>query len=111
MPSIHTLIFQVAALACAAGLAACVSVTPYQPASKGYGYSEQRIENNRFRINFAGNSDTPKQTVETYLLFRDAELTLKSGYDYFVFASDRTAARPGSIPRFDGIYDRCGPYL
>src|SRR3546814_2342802 len=88
MPSIHTLIFQVAALACAAGLAACVSVTPYQPASKGYGYSEQRIENNRFRINFAGNSDTPKQTVETYLLFRAAELTLKSGYDYFVFASD-----------------------
>src|SRR3546814_10822327 len=86
MPSIHTRIFQVAALACAAGLAACVSVTPYQPASKGYGYSEQRIENNRFRINFAGNSDTPKQTVETYLLFRAAELTLKSGYDYFVFA-------------------------
>src|SRR3546814_14353968 len=62
------------------------------------------IENNRFRINFAGNSDTPKQTVETYLLFRAAELTLKSGYDYFVFASDSTDASTRYLQSFDGFY-------
>src|SRR3546814_15690403 len=66
MPSIHTRIFQVAALACAAGLAACASVTPYQPASKGYGTSEQRIAHNRFRINLARTPDQTKQTVEHY---------------------------------------------
>src|SRR3546814_4954729 len=68
------------------------------------------IENNRFRINFAGNSDTPKQTVETYLLFRAAELTLKSGYDYFVFASDSTDASTRYLQSFDGFYGGWGPY-
>lgn len=110
MLNIHTRIFQVAALACAASLVACVSVTPYQQADKGYGYSEQRIENNRFRVSFSGNSDTPKQTVETYLLFRAAELTLKSGYDYFVFASDSTDASTRYLQSFDGFYGGLGPY-
>src|SRR3546814_20663236 len=68
------------------------------------------IENNRFRINFAGNSDTPKQTVETYLLFRAAELTLKSGYDYFVFASDSTDASTRYLQSFAGFYGGWGPY-
>lgn len=110
MPSIQTRILQALALTCAASLAACVSVTPYQQADKGYGYSEQQIENNRFRVSFAGNSDTPKQTVETYLLFRAAELTLKSGYDYFVFASDSTDASTRYLQSFDGFYGGWGPY-
>ncbi|NGY03620.1 hypothetical protein G7Y85_02475 [Solimonas terrae] len=87
-----------------AGAAGCASVTPYQPVDKGYGYSEQQIEKNRFRVSFAGNSDTPKQTVETYLLFRAAELTLKSGYDYFVLASDSTDASTTYLQNFDGFY-------
>lgn len=93
-----------AALAAATLLAACATATPYQPLQDGYGYTEQKIESNRYRVSFAGNSETPKQTVETYLLFRAAELTLKSGYDYFVFASDNTDANTRYLQTFDGYY-------
>src|SRR3546814_16087432 len=55
-------------------------------------------------------SDTPKQTVETDLLFRAAELTLKSGHDYFVFASDSTDASTRYLQSFDGFYGGWGPY-
>ena len=76
-----------AALILAAGLAACATPTPYQPNVPGQqtsgGYSEVRIEPNRFRVTFAGNSLTSRETVEGYLLFRAAELTLQEGYDWF----------------------------
>ena len=75
------------ALALSAGLVACATPTPYQPnipgqASSG-GYSEVRVEADRFRVGFSGNSLTSRETVEGYLLFRAAELTLQSGYDWF----------------------------
>jgi hypothetical protein len=57
--------------------------TPYQPAADGYGYGEQQIEENRYRVSFAGNELTPPGTVQNYLLYRAAELTLDRGYDYF----------------------------
>ncbi len=76
----------------AAMLAACVTATPYQPRSGGYGYAEQKLEANRYRITFAGNSSTPRETVENYLLYRAAELTVSAGYDYFVTASQGTDA-------------------
>jgi len=76
-----------AALVLAAGLAACATPTPYQPNIRGQqtsgGYSEVRIEPDRFRVNFAGNSLTSRETVEGYLLFRAAELTTQQGYDWF----------------------------
>ena len=76
-----------AAVALSAGLAACATPTPYQPNVRGGatsgGYSEIRVEPNRFRVNFAGNSLTSRETVEGYLLFRAAELTVQNGYDWF----------------------------
>ncbi|WP_028080462.1 CC0125/CC1285 family lipoprotein [Solimonas soli] len=79
-------------------LAACATVTPYQPAHKGYGYSAQLIENNRYRVSFTGSSATPRQTVENYLLYQAAEVTLNSGNDYFIIASSSTSAKDGSGP-------------
>lgn len=76
-----------AVLVLATGLAACQTATPYQPAAKGSatsgGYSETRLEPNRWRVNFDGNSMTSRETVEGYLLFRAAELTLQNGDDWF----------------------------
>jgi len=71
-------------------LSACATVTPYQPLREGEGYTEQRIESTRYRVSFAGNSITPRETVENYLLFRAAELTLQQGYDYFVLTGSDT---------------------
>jgi len=85
-----------ASLALAGLLSACATATPYQPNIPGQatsgGYSEQRIEPNRFRVTFAGNSLTSRETVEGFLLFRAAELTVQEGYDWFEIA-DRNVER------------------
>ncbi|MBW4329441.1 hypothetical protein KY084_00930 [Stakelama sp. CBK3Z-3] len=83
------------ALAAAVLTAGCATPTPYRPATGvgGYndnGYSDMRIEQNRYRVMFSGNSLTSRETVERYLLYRAAELTLQQGYDYFVMADRDT---------------------
>ena len=69
-------------------VAGCATPTPYRPATgSGFsrtGFSEQQVAPDRFLVTFAGNSVTDRDTVERYLLFRAAELTLQRGYDYFV---------------------------
>lgn len=80
------LLIAAAALALAGGLAGCETATPYQPLKPGSsagGYSETRLEGDRWRVTFAGNSMTSRETVETYLLYRAAELTVNQGYDWF----------------------------
>ncbi len=86
----------------AAMLGACVTITPYQPLKKGEGYSEQRIESNRYTVRFFGNSETPRQTVENYLLYRAAELTIANDYDYFVVADQQTEAQTSYYQSFSG---------
>ncbi|MDR3508014.1 MAG: hypothetical protein P4L64_08975 [Caulobacteraceae bacterium] len=68
-------------------LAACETATPYQPlhpgAEQSGGYTEIRIEPDRWKVTFRGNSMTSRDTVETYLLYRAAELTVNQGFDWF----------------------------
>lgn len=72
-------------------LAACAAdPTPYQPASDGYGFSQQKIEDNRYRVTFAGNSSTNLDTVRNYMLYRAAEATIESGNDYFIVVDQNT---------------------
>lgn len=95
----------------ALGLAACASAgpTPYQPRTPDarFGWSEQQIEANRLRITFEGNSLTPRETVELYMLNRAAEATLGAGYDWFATTDrdvDATVRRSRIGP------SRLGPY-
>ena len=78
-------------------VAGCATETTYRPATgQGFartGYSERRIEPNRFLVSFAGNSVTSRDTVERYLFFRSAELTLQNDFDYFVMADRDTDRR------------------
>ncbi|MEG3180505.1 CC0125/CC1285 family lipoprotein [Sphingomonas sp. LT1P40] len=80
------------ALASASVLASCATPTAYQPAAgigmSRTGYWDEQIEADRFRVTFAGNSLTSRETVERYLLFRAAQLTVERGFDYFIL-SDR----------------------
>ncbi len=86
----------------------CVTESTYRPAvGRGFersGYSDRQIEENRFMVSFSGNSYTSRETVEKYLLYRAAELTVQRGFDYFIFvdrAVDRKS-RTYSTPRFGG---------
>ena len=85
-------------------VSACATETRYRPATglgfNRQGFSERQVEANRFLVTFAGNSVTDRDTVERYLLFRAAELTLQNGYDYFVMVDRQTdrQARTYSTP-------------
>lgn len=66
-------------------LGACVTATPYQPAPpRGFGYAEERLDQNRYRVTFRGNAQTTRETVEDYLLYRAAELTLQNSFSHFL---------------------------
>jgi hypothetical protein len=81
--------------AAAVVLAGCQTVTTYHPSAEpgGVGYSDEQLAGNRYRVTFTGNSATPRETVEDYLLLRSAEVTLKAGYRYFLFDTRDTKTK------------------
>jgi hypothetical protein len=88
-----------ASLAALSLLGACATATPYQAATpNARGFSEQKIEDNRFAVEFSGNSLTERKTVETYLLYRAAELTRQNGFDHFRVEARQTEADSHLIP-------------
>lgn len=106
MPRRSLIVLAVAVLA--GGLAACATPTPYQPNVRGQatsgGFSEVRLEPNRFRVTFTGNSLTDRETVEGYLLFRAAELTVQNGYDWFSVVTRDTDKKTSSYVEHDPFY-------
>jgi hypothetical protein len=74
----------------AAGLAMTVSACATSYSSEGLtgGYSDKQLEPTIWRIEFAGNGDTTDETVETYWLYRAAEVTLANGFDGFKVLSN-----------------------
>lgn len=81
---------RIAALVAVLVIAGCTAATPYQPIADRGGYSDQQVEDNRFLVSFRGNSKTPRDVVEAYLLYRSAEVTLASGHDWFRIADQDT---------------------
>jgi len=90
-----------------ASLAACETATPYQPLSsknaQSGGYSETKLEADRWRVTFQGNSLTSRGTVENYLLYHAAELTLSQGFDWFAMA-DRSTDKQTDTYALPGPY-------
>jgi hypothetical protein len=87
----------IAPLAAALALSACASApTVYQPAAgpRAVGFSDMRIERDRFRITFQGGPGAPPEQVADYALLRAADLALEQGYDWFR-VTDRTMSRRG----------------
>jgi hypothetical protein len=90
-----------AAVACLAlaVLGGCATATPYQAQKGGYGYAEQKLESDRYRVSFRGNSATSLETVQNYLMVRAAELTLAQQGDYFIVLSTQTeGTQSGNAP-------------
>ena len=84
----------IVAIGLAMGLAGCETATPYQPLRPGTeqagGFTDQRLDANHYRVTFQGNTLTSRATVDNYLLYRAAELTVNSGYDWFQPVSQHT---------------------
>ncbi len=99
------------AIAAALALGACAyrdAIPVHRRARRGAagGYHETQIEPGRWRVVFGGNSLTSRETVETYLLYRSAELTVQGGYDWFRNVEGRTDTRSETY-----IYHRPEPAL
>lgn len=92
--------------AAALALAACATPTPYRAAGPGAygGYAEQRLESNRYRVTFSGNSVTSREQVEMSLLLRAAELTVQDGYDWFTTVNRATDRDSWFVGRPDALY-------
>lgn len=83
-----------AALALSGLLAGCMVQAPYEPRRPGQatGYTDRELSPGRWRVTFSGNSATPREAVEDYLLLRAAEVTLASGGTHFIFDTRDTRA-------------------
>lgn len=87
----------------ALSVAACASApTLYQPATgpNAVGFSDYRIESDRFRVTFRGGPGAPPEQVADYALLRAADIALAQGYDWFR-VTDRIMrqAAPDNGPR------------
>jgi hypothetical protein len=94
------------------GLAACQTATPYQPLVRGAsvsgGFTDQRLDADHYRVTFQGNSLTSRETVETYLLYRAAELTVSEGSDWFEMVDRHTDRDRRTYYDPDPFYGRPG---
>ena len=108
-----------AAAASALTLSACETATPYQPLGvrnnhASGGFYGQRLEQNRYRVGFRGNSLTSRERVERYLLFRAAEVTLQDGFDWFTTVDRHTERKDsyyGDSFGYGGGYGFGGGYF
>ncbi len=66
-------------------LAGCATQPVYQAVNgSDFGYLDQKIEDDRYRVSYNGSPSTPRATVENFLLYRMAEITLAQGMITFV---------------------------
>ena len=67
-------------------LAGCA--TSYQPKSYTGGYTDTKLDDDKYRVTFSGNQHTSADRVEEYALLRAAEITLEYGYSHFVTVNE-----------------------
>jgi hypothetical protein len=72
-------------------LAGCLAPTPFKPAETraSDGYTVERLEQDRFRIGFAGNEATSPNQVADSLAYLASQVTLRNDADYFVVAANK----------------------
>jgi hypothetical protein len=71
-------------------LSACATQPAYREAQgSGYGYSQQALTGNQYRVHFKSRGDDTTQAMD-YALLRASELTLDEGYDWFTVTNRET---------------------
>ena len=77
--------------------------TPYQPKGTLGGYSEEKILDNLYRVEFEGNQHSKPEKIQNYLLYRCADLTQEMGYDYFAVINEERHFDENSIRPERGV--------
>lgn len=54
------------------------------------GYQTTQLTDDRYLVSFEGNAETSRQRVETYLLYRAAEVAAQTGHPYFALVEEET---------------------
>ena len=104
-------IFRIGALLGAIlALSACAGPPVYQAKEPGgrIGYTDERLVSNRYRVTYYGSSSTRREVVEDFLLLRAAQVTIDSGFSFFVFDTRDTKAKTTYYSTFDGWPGRRG---
>lgn len=84
-------------------LVGCADPTSYHPFDGQGGYAEQKIEDDRYRVEFVGNGVTPRDQVEMFLLYRAAELTLLNAHERFWIVDRATGSNTAFIGFDNGV--------
>ncbi|MDI6775402.1 MAG: hypothetical protein QME60_08455 [Verrucomicrobiota bacterium] len=64
----------------------CGCTTPYQKTGVTGGYSETRLQENVFTVNFRGNGYTSRERAQDFAMLRCADITLGNGFKFFAIA-------------------------
>lgn len=75
---------RIMALSGALLLAGCA--TPYQRTGATGGFSETRLQENVFTVNFRGNGHCGRERAQDFAMLRCAEVTLDNGFLFFTIA-------------------------
>jgi hypothetical protein len=69
-----------------AALGACASTPTYTAAASptASGYSETRVESDRYFVTYNARSGADARLIEDYALLRAAEVTIEQGRDWFI---------------------------
>ena len=73
-------------------LAGC-STSYHQKGFFGDGYSDYRVNQDKFAVIFRGNEYTDSEDVRRFAMMRAAELTLQNGFRYFTVISEKDISR------------------
>lgn len=87
------------------GLAGCETEPPYYgPLGPEHstGYSNLELDRTHYQVTYHGDSNTPRDTVEQFLLFRSAQVAQEAGYPYFMFDTRGTKSRTYYYGMFAG---------
>lgn len=68
-------------------ISACATTGVYQARNGESGYAETQLGADHWRVEFVGDEFTSRDIVETYLLYRAAELATQSGHEWFAMAA------------------------
>jgi hypothetical protein len=92
--SANRLVFATAVLAWLA-VSACTPEQPYfgpKDTDHSTGYTDEKLDQNRYRVTYSGSSATNRETVENFLLLRAAQITRQAGSNDFMFDMRDTKA-------------------